>query len=36
VVEIHDLKGLAAAGQFQPDYLYLNAPTASRAMAASL
>jgi CRP-like cAMP-binding protein len=32
VVQIHDLKGLAAAGQFQPDYLYLNAPTTARAM----
>jgi CRP-like cAMP-binding protein len=32
VVQIHDLKGLAAAGQFQPDYLYLNPPTALRAM----
>jgi CRP-like cAMP-binding protein len=35
VVEIHDLPGLAAAGQFQPDYLYLNPPTAARAMGES-
>jgi len=32
VVEIHDLKGLAAAGVFQPDYLYLNRQTAARAV----
>jgi len=30
-VEIHDLQGLAAAGRFQPGYLYLNEATALRA-----
>jgi len=30
-VEIHDLKGLADAGQFNPHYLYLNHQTAARA-----
>lgn len=30
-VQIHDLKGLAAAGRFSPDYLYLNADTSARA-----
>lgn len=30
-VEIHDLKGLATAGQFNPHYLYLNLQTAMRA-----
>jgi len=29
-VEIHDLKGLAAAGQFDPHYLYLNEQIAQR------
>lgn len=32
LVEIHDLRALAAAGQFQPDYLYLNESIASRAV----
>lgn len=31
-VEIHDLQKLAALGIFQPDYLYLNRPTADRAL----
>ena len=31
-VEIHDLPGLAEAGIFQPDYLYLNRQVAARAM----
>jgi CRP-like cAMP-binding protein len=30
-VEIHDLKGLSATGQFQPSYLYLNHQTMTRA-----
>ena len=30
-VEIHAMKGLAAAGQFDPSYLYLNPQTAERA-----
>jgi CRP-like cAMP-binding protein len=29
-VEIHDLKGLASAGMFEPDYLYLNHQTTKR------
>ncbi|RCW71430.1 Crp/Fnr family transcriptional regulator [Pseudorhodoferax soli] len=31
-VQILDPQGLARAGQFRPDYLYLNQPTASRAV----
>ena len=31
-VHILDPQGLAHAGQFKPDYLYLNPPTASRAV----
>jgi len=31
LVEIHDLKRLAAQGRFEPGYLYLNRPTALRA-----
>jgi CRP-like cAMP-binding protein len=30
-VDIHDMSGLAAAGQFDPSYLYLNRQTAERA-----
>jgi CRP-like cAMP-binding protein len=35
-VEIHDLKGLAATGQFQPNYLYLNQQTMTRAAGQTL
>ena len=34
-LEIHDLAGLAAAGQFQTDYLYLDQATAARALGRS-
>lgn len=34
LVEIHDLRGLVAAGVFQPDYLYLDSQIATRAIGA--